>query len=144
MPVFPTKGVIFGLLALAAAALVLTGCSFLEERETTARLTVQYATLKVINDETERAERVRKLISEAREYVSSDTSVTIAFLDTQARARIDWERLDTADRLLIDAVLVEARVELERRIGEGVLDPNATLQLLTVFDWIESAAAMVR
>jgi hypothetical protein len=131
-------------LLAALLCLSLIACATLSERESTARLTVQYATLKVLGSDTERAERVRELVAEGKQYVGSDTSVTVAFLADQARARINWGSLDLADQLLIGAVLDEAQHELEKRIGEGLLSDDQRLQLMMVLDWIDTAALMVR
>lgn len=131
-------------LLAAFLCLSLIACATLSERESTARLAVQYATLKVIGSDTDRADRVRELVAEGKQYIDTDTSVTVAFLAEQARARINWGSLDLADQLLIGAVLDEAQHELEKRIGEGLLGDEQRLQLMRVLDWIDTAALMAR
>ncbi len=131
-------------LLAACLCLSLIACAALAERESSAKLAVQFATLKVLSNQPERAERVRELVAEGKEYIESDTSVTVAFLADQARARINWGSLDLADQLLIGAVLDEAEAELRKRIGEGLLSEDQRLQLAMVLDWIDTAALMIR
>lgn len=124
------------LLALTA----LSGCALLESQPATAQLTTQYATLKVIDGDPERADKILSLVAEARQYVDDADNVAIGVLDEAIRSRIRWERLDPADRLLIDAVLQRARERLEFEIGAGVLDAEQRVQLTTFLGWIEDAA----
>lgn len=129
------------LFLIAAALTLLAGCSLLDTvSDDRNQLAVQYATAKVIDGAPAKAQRVADLVAEARDYVADGATVSIARLDSEARQRIDWQRLDPADRILVDAVLTSARERLQFEIGEGVLNAEQRLQLSAVLDWIEAAA----
>lgn len=130
------------IITLVAVAL-LAGCAALQRQDPTARLTVQYATLKYIAEDASKAARVAEIAQDARDSLDAG-SVTLSLLDAALRERIDWSRLDTADRLLLDSLLVMLRDELEHRFGDGLLDGDARVQIRVVADWIIQAAAMVR
>ena len=133
------------LVLAALAVLLVSGCSVLqtvEDSPLAAQLVVQQAALRVIDEDTVRAQRVVEIVVETRPYVD-EGSITLAMLDQAVRAQIEWERLALADRLLLEAVLDQARADMELRFGAGVLDPEARASVVRVFDWIEDAATMV-
>lgn len=126
------------LLALSAAAVI--GCAFLNERPAAAQLTIQYATLKYIGDDQAKKDRVIE-IAEAAKQLSS-TSATLAALEEAIRARIDWNSLDPADRLLADGLVNLVHAELAARFQQDVLDPEQVVALNQVLDWIIAAASL--
>ena len=124
------------------ALLGLAGCAaLLSEHEDRGRLAVQYATLKAIDGQQSRAERVQAWVSDAQSYVDASEEVTIDRLDEEVRERIRWERLDAADQLLIDRILTNARERLESELSGGLLDEPERQRLGTVLEWIAEAAA---
>ncbi len=130
--------------AVFVMMIALSACSsvgkFVEESPAAAQLTFQYATAKIVDAQQDRAEKVLSAVSDARQYVSGDASVTVEFLYDQAVDRINWDRLDAADQILVKAILQNASERLQREIGAGILDESQELRLLTVLDWIEDAA----
>ena len=130
-------------IALILIALVgLAGCAaLLSENEDRGRLAVQYATLKVIDGQQSRADRVQVWVSDAQSYVDASEEVTIDRLDEEVRERVRWERLDAADQLLIDRILTNSRERLEAELSGGLLDEPERQRLGTVLEWIEEAAA---
>lgn len=129
--------VVMMLFALSACSTV---SKFVEESPATAELTFKYATAKIVDGQTDRVARVLSAVSDARQFLDSEESVTVSFLYDQAVARINWSRLDPADQLLFRAILQNASERLQREIGSGVLDESQELRLLTVLGWIEDAA----
>lgn len=131
-------------------AITLSGCAVLggavdkaKENPRAAQLTVQYATVKVIENSGDiTREDVLKRVSEARELVEGGPEVTLQRLAEEVRNNINWERLDSADQLLLNAVLAEAEARLRERIGEGIIEAEDRVALLTLFDWIEQAAVL--
>lgn len=69
-------------------------------------------------------------------------ATTLGALDRHVRDQIRWDRLDVADRLLLDALLIELRAELEARMGDGVLSPEHRTRIETVLDWVEQAVRL--
>lgn len=133
-----------GIALMLMAVLALTaGCAALQERDTGAQLTVQYATLKVIEQSDDvTAEGVIEHVQRARALVDEDPDVTLGQLAEEVRSEIPWSRLSLADRMLLDAVLLEAEERLRQRIGDGLLDEDARVAVTVLFDWIERAASM--
>ena len=122
-----------------AAAVAISGCSLLDTVvKDENKLAVQYATLKVIDGDMQKAEQLKGWITEARNYVDNGAEVTVSYLADEARARIRDKISDPADTLLVMAVLNEAERRIGKRLGEGPLEQEQRVKLLTVFDWIES------
>ncbi len=128
-------------------ALALAGCGpisvLVKERNPTAQLTVQYATLKVIEQSsTISATDVLQHVDRVRAVIDSNASITIGALSAQVRENIRWDRLAIADRLLLDALLTEAEARLAERIGSGALSPDDRVTISALLDWIAQAARM--
>lgn len=132
------------LIAVTAFALLFVGgCAAFKDENTQLRLVTQYSVLKTIeNSSSITAAGVLATVERARAVVADDGPVTVGLLSVQVRALISWEQLDAADRMLLDAVLIEAEAELERRIGSGVLQAEDKVAVLTLLDWIATAARM--
>lgn len=132
------------IIALIAAAF-LSGCAVLqtvEESPTVAKLTVQQATLRVIGEDTDRAERVVFLTEEIGRYVEQE-KITVELIDSYLRSQIDWQKLSLADAQLLVMLLDELRLRLDERIGGGVLDPNDKVVIQTVLAWVADSASLV-
>lgn len=122
----------------------LSGCAVLETVEnspTVSKLAVQQATLRVVGEDIEKAERAIFLVDDVRTMVMLD-AVTIGLLDESIRFQIDWRSMSLADAQLLAMLLDELRDRLEVRIGQGVLNPEDKASINTVLDWIEDAAKM--
>lgn len=132
------KKVLLGIIAFSFT--LLSGCAFLQENPDTAKLTTQYATAKVIDGETDRAQRIIDIVSEARATVGKDAVSTVAALDAFVRSKINWSSLAPEDSILIDAVLANAADRLEQEIGAGLLSPDQRVLLDTFLGWIEDTA----
>ena len=120
-------------------AMLFSGCAVLETiAKDENKLAVQYATLKVIDGDTQKANQLKGWITEARNYVDGSAEVTVSYLADEARARISDKISDPADMLLAMAVLNEAERRIRERLGDGLLKQEQRVSLLTVLDWIES------
>jgi len=120
-------------------AMFFSGCAVLETiAKDENKLAVQYATLKVIDGDTQKAEQLKAWITEARNYVDTSAEVSVSYLADEARIRISGKISDPADMLLAMAVLNEAERRIGERLGEDPLEQEQRVKLLTVFDWIES------
>lgn len=124
----------------------LMGCTTLQSvsENSSARLTVQYATLKYVDEDTEKAERIASVVTTVKENLNETAEYTISEAVVQIRERIDFGRLDVADQLLLDALLNELEAELVKRFGSGVVDKETKQSLSTVADWILDALKFVR
>ena len=128
---------------LFAAALLLAGCSFLQDNQASARLTVQYATLKVIDGDLDKRDRVVEIAERALDRLDDTPEATVHAVVGEVREQVPWSNLDAADKILIDALLTELESRLIERYGDGVLSEEARLGAATVAQWVISAARMV-
>ena len=130
---------------LAFAFPFLAGCALLdrvEESPLVAKLTVQQATLRVIDEDPEKAVRVLEISGEVRQMIEVDL-VTVALLDEFIRVQVNWEKLSIADAQLLLLLLDELKVQLAERMGEGLLTPDQKVSLNKVVDWVEESALLV-
>jgi len=132
----------FVLATIACVLMSVSGCALIQENESTARIVVTYATLKIVDGEPAKGERVIEIAEEVRTYTSDDPEVTVDALMNRVRGLIRWERLDRADTLLITALLVELEERLKERLGEGLISPEDRLTVRTLADWVISAAEL--
>lgn len=125
------------------AALLLAGCASTGAGSFNAgQLAIQYATLKVIDRNPEKAARVHALANEALTWTMAGEYAALDELEARVRTRIVEEaNPDPADMLLIDALLAATRAELEARIGDGVLDEATRVRVNEVLGWIIAATA---
>ena len=118
-------------------AMLFSGCAVLETiAKDENKLAVQYATLKVIDGDTQKSDRLKSWLTEARNYVDNGAEVSVSYLAEEARIRIKDKISDPADMLLAMAVLNEAERRIQERLGEGALAEGERVKLLAVFDWI--------
>lgn len=126
-----------------AAVLVLVflvGCSILDQHQASAKLAIQFATLKYIDNDDDKAARVQAVVLNARELAA--TASTLDALDEAVRGSIDWSKLDDADKLLASSLLDMIREELRARFGDGALNPEQVVAINKVLDWIDEAAQL--
>lgn len=123
--------------------LVAAGCATLAEQDARLELATKYATLKVIDETDVTAEQVRERVEAIRLIVEADTQVAVSHLAQQVRQSINWDEMDAADQLLLDAVLMEAELRLVEVVGDGLLDDQGKVAVGTLLDWIDEAAAIV-
>jgi len=131
------------LLIYLALFSLMVGCSTLNEYERTARLTTMYATIKVVDDDQAKAERVEEIAGEVKRYAQDAELLTIDALIDTTRSLIDWSKLDAADRLLVDALLLELEDRLKERFGDDTVLEDLRLTVDKVADWVIEAAQMI-
>lgn len=126
-----------------AAVLVLVflvGCSILDQHQASAKLAIQYATLKYVDDDQDKRDRVLDVVANARELAA--TASTLDALHEAIHQSISWDRLDDADKLLASNLLDMIRDELKARFDSDVLNPDQVVAVNTVLDWVEEAAQL--
>jgi hypothetical protein len=121
----------------------LFGCASMgtdEGQTAVARIGVQYATLKVINGDIDRAEAVLDVVNAAIALAEGGDLVPIDLLESQIRAVIPWDGLDDADKQLVNLLILQVRAELEVRVDDGLIDAEKVAQVLEVLKWVRDAA----
>jgi len=131
------------ILLAALIAITLSACSLIPDSGTAEALTVNYlmskATTRIVDGDADRAAKVVKAVEDARQYIETGEMVTISALYDAAIGRISG--LDAADKILIGAILDNARTRLEAAVSTGQLDAQQRVSLLETLDWIEQAAS---
>lgn len=117
-----------------ALALFISGCSMLEKRPATTMLLGQYTALKYIGEDAGKAQRVIETSNDIKKGLIG--TVTVVSLEAMVRSQIKWDKIDYADQLVIEAILVEARGVIATKIGDGVLKPEDLVRIDHFFDQI--------
>lgn len=117
---------------------------FLQDNERTARITVTYATLKVIHGDAARKDRVIEITQNVLKYANDATQLTVDALIVAIRAEIHWDNLDDADTLLVNELLVELNDRLKEHFQGNVIPPDMVISVNTIGKWVLDAANMAR
>lgn len=135
--------------ALVAVFLCLAGCATLTDgdrrNDLAAELAIKYATLKVIDNDSDPSERAGRIISIAEKtqsLVDRGLVSLIPEIEQVVKDQIDWGKLDAADTLLVDALLTAVRVELDSRVQGGALSGETALAVSRVLDSVIAAARL--
>ena len=132
------------LIALIGSVALMFGCASLstnDGQQAVARIGVQYATLKVINGKVDRAAKVVEVADVAIELASGG-ALPLGLLEEQIRKAIPWSELDSADRQLVELLILQVREELAIRVGDGLIDPEKVGAAIEVLRWVRDAAAL--
>jgi hypothetical protein len=137
------------LLAVMLCASIVQGCSVIDRitaEDTTAKLVVQYAALKFIesgDDPVDRATDVRDTINEALDMTDLSDMVDVRELSGRFRDRVPWDRMQTSDILLANALIDAVSRELIDRFGE-VDDPGQrVVNLQIVLGWVLDTTELI-
>jgi len=119
------------------------GCTFFQNVDQ-SKLVVQIATMKVIEARgsahyQERAANVIKIGTDAKTWLDTN-GVTLGFLRAAVEARIAKLNLAPSDQLLAGVLVDAAIAELQKKVGDGVIDPQKLYYVNQVLDWAIQAA----
>lgn len=131
-------------LAVLCASLFVPACSTISDRPILAQLAVQYAVVKVLDNNPDFAPRVVEIATFVEENAGASQATTVLVLEQLVRAQINWDRLDAADRILVDALIAAVREELVARLGDGPLTGDNVLVVKQVAGWIKTAALLAQ
>jgi hypothetical protein len=104
-----------------------------------ARITIQYATLKLIGDSEGRAERVIALVDTGLALAEADLS-SVEELRTKILALIPPDALEPPERLLVANLSELIVIELKRRVDVPGTIP--ILEIREVLGWVREAAVL--
>ena len=136
------------LLVMITAVFLLMGCSVIdkiEESPMTSELITNQLTLRFIagaDNPVERAVKLREKLAKIQGDLTEE--YTLLELDEKVRAEIDWMSYSMADQELLNFALNKARESISELVSEGVIQPDETATIDTLFLWIDRAAARVR
>lgn len=141
------KKLIVGLMtAIALAGAGCAGTNFLADPAThdltlaSAKIAIQYGTMKFIDEDPARAQRVLVFIDHALAVVNADETASMDTMTIKIQALIPFDTLDPAERVLV-ANLVEVVVaELKARVHVPENAPIAEVR--QVLEWVKQAAQL--
>jgi hypothetical protein len=128
-------------LVTVVATLLLAGCSSTPSArdEALIGLSVQYATAKYIEKKPDSRENIVR-IANAAKVIASDASVTLQSLQAFVGGELDKLSLTPADRALADGLVALIVVELDARVGEGLIPEDQRVRVVRLLDFVIAAA----
>lgn len=107
------------------------------------QIAVQWAVMKVVENNPEYAARIIEISGIVRATVSKDQTATVQTIYELIVKQIDWTKLNKpSDRFLIDSLLTAMQVALNERVGTGtgMLPVDRAIAISEVVKWIEDGA----
>ncbi len=131
-------------LFLVCLMLLMTGCAAVELQESSARVPVQYATLKVIEDSDSIAARdVLQHTERVRQVVVNDAEINVTQLVDNTIELIGIDSFEASDRLLL-LILFNNIQQAVNDVRPGMPLQEQRVRLLTLLDWIDQAARLAQ
>jgi hypothetical protein len=135
---------LLALIAFAVSALFsFTGCESTSTSSPVVKLAVQYAALKVVSNNPEKAAKVARIAREVQALAGNEGFNTVDLLMAAVRAKVDFSKLEPADAMLANALIDLVASELKARVGGGVIAEGGLLQVKQVAGWIVEASATI-
>lgn len=135
-------GALCASVCLLFASLLTSGCAITGEARgrLVARIAVQYAVGKVVENNPGYAPRIAQIAAEVGAAAGDGASASVGAVMALARAKVDFSRLSPADVALVNTLLSVVEAELEARVAGGALSGELALRVKEVAGWIEEAA----
>lgn len=132
----------FTILTLGAALLMLalTACTSVDDGDRLTRAAIQYGTVKVMRHQELTRGAVLAHTSAVRGAIAHEPGVTVALLLARTRTATRLVELPPEDQILLGELL--AMIE-EHLVDVDLGDEAQRLRVLTVLDWVDTAARML-
>lgn len=136
---------------LVSILAVMTGCSSfsISDMGTTERVlaetTVVSATMRYIEeaeDQAERAEGVMSVVEDFETFAGNQEVFTLDEAETFVRGEIPWHDMKQSEVVLANGLLVALRMEIEKRVEDGEVDPKTFVDVQEVLSWVEQGAVV--
>ena len=135
--------------------MLLTGCSAIKmlsdddpRNDLAITVAVQYTTMKVIengSDTESRAQRIIDILDDAKRFIMDHDQVAVEEIKEQIQRKIPYEKLDSADTLLINTMLNQLSFRLSARVNNGsdnFVDPEMLVSLNKIHSTITKTASL--
>lgn len=129
-------------IAISVVVGLLVGCAGQGSSAIGARTAVQYAVLKYIDDDAQKAQRVYDTATRASRALE-DTETRLDLLKQAVLAQIDFAKMDTADQLVVRGLVDAIAAEISARQDSGRLETDTVVAVRTVLAWSREAALIV-
>ena len=133
-------------LLIIAVFAMLAACAGHPQQDNAARLGTKVAVAHFIQRAEVPAERAQRVAAIAREALArvGDSQTSVELIEQAVRQQIPWQRLSLVDQQLADELVVAIRMELQARVGNGLLAPDQKIAVATVLGWVLETAEMRR
>lgn len=132
------------LVGLLTALLVgVSGCSVLDtlkSNETIARVALQEATVKVVDNDRDLRNEIVNGAEYLKEYVNADSKVRLTKLEELVVQSDAWQDLSDSKKRIIAAVYEQYKDNLQEKMDDNVVDGEAKVVVNKTFDWVIQAA----
>ena len=128
---------------VAVFLLALTACAVFE-RAAQSDTAVRAGTAEYINLDADRADRVIAWTDESLDALDEDVEITLARIQSEADARIPWDRLSPGQRILAEELLITVEARIADEIEAGVLSEDAVADIRHVLEVIRAQAVRER
>ena len=127
---------------------LLTACSLKEIRPEYRELgqtTVQYATLRYIDEDVKTADSVYEVTQYINEIAEKGSLVSLDVLENEIHRHIPWDSFSLQDQFLIEDLISHVVNHLKQLEVDFGYDPEELeFYALEITQWIEEAALMVK
>lgn len=79
-----------------------------------------------------RAINVRDKVDQILEDMSENPELSLVALEEQFRQSINWQEMEIADQVLADALIVNVRLQLEKRVKDQAIPEDYSVALKTL------------
>jgi hypothetical protein len=131
-------------LLVAAAVFALTACASTPSGQRAERIVVQAAVLHVIERSSIPSAKAQAIVGAVKlvHTLLLDDNASVSALRSALLSRVAERDLPPAEKLVALEVVNALSDEVERRVGSGILSPDAVLTVNTVLDWVLDATAL--
>jgi molecular chaperone DnaK (HSP70) len=117
----------------------------IEKSPLASSLVFKIATAKAIEKSDNRVERAQRIITiaeKAKSMLTDNESTSLDYVESAIRDNVKWDELDESNKLVIDILIDLVRAEIDKKVGDGSLDPNDKLIISNILRWIIESAQM--
>lgn len=118
---------------------VLSGCATIQDQNLSAKLAVQYTTLKVVEEDKLSKQGIQDTVTFTRRLIETDGRVDLTQLKSSVLGYIDVTSLEPSNQLLVLTLLDEIEQQLEERTVEGDYVESVSVLL----DWVEQSLMLI-
>lgn len=127
------------LIALLLSLTLLSGCAAIQDRNVSAKLAVQYTTLKVVEEDRLSKEGIKDVVEYTRSVINEDGRVDLNTLTSSVLSYIDIASMEPSRQLLILSLLEEIEAQIKTRS----IDEAYIQSVNVLLDWIEQSLMLV-
>lgn len=117
------------------------GCQTIGERDLAVKVPVTYATLKVIDNDVNRAQQVYDVTTAIKTMID-DGVLAIVDIDKVLNEQIPWEKLDAGDKFLVVLLIDELKLQIDEYIEDGKINKDHAERVSVLLNYVASAAKL--